>query len=517
MQSFRFQLLAAVNIAIAVLLGAFLVLDYRTEIAQRVSEKHSALQEEVDTLLPAVVQMRASGSGAIQRYIDGVCGRMRETVSPGHHIAVQMGAEVLQAVTHDRASPEIFAAMQDAAQSPAYQSGFGEERMVAARSQQEDVTVYASEFVTNVRRAAGRRMLHRLLRIAVLAIATAVVVNAVFARLANRPLRRLVQTVRQIEQGKLGVRAGAFNTAEFRYLAEAIDSMSCSLAEVERLRRAEMARARRIQEQLLPEPENIQAGSLRFARLYRPAEDVAGDYYDIVTLRDGTWLACIADVTGHGVAAALSATMLKAFLQEAIEHHCDPSAILRSINQRLTVACRTENFASMCVVRCDPRSQSLQYASAGHESGLLLRGDGRLTELPSTGLLLGIMAHTDWQTQTVAIRPGDRLLLATDGATEAMDGDEQPFGRQRLAETWRETGRLSLTEAIECVGHILEQHAGDRRANDDVTLLALEVAPSPATAGTAPVPWLDTSRPGNRPLRGDRPRSLELSPRLDDP
>ncbi len=178
---------------------------------------------------------------------------------------------------------------------------------------------------------------------------------------------RLMVRMVGIEQGELGSRTGAFRTDEFCYLAEAVNSMSASLAEAERRRRAEMAYARHIQEQLLP--GEVAVGGLQFAHLYRPADDVAGDYYDILPLHDGGWLDCIADVTGHGVAAALSATMLRAFLQEATEHHADPSRILRFVNHRLAVACRTENFASMVVVRWDLSSRRLQYASAGHESG----------------------------------------------------------------------------------------------------------------------------------------------------
>lgn len=124
----------------------------------------------------------------------------------------------------------------------------------------------------------------------------------------------------------------------------------------------------------------------------------------------------------------------------------------------------------MCVVRCDVGSQSLQYASAGHETGLLLSPDGRLTELPSTGLLLGIVSDIDWQTQTVPVRPGDRLLLAT----EAMNDREEMFGRPRLGETWQAARHLPLAEAIARLGHILEQYAGDRQATDDLTLLAVE-------------------------------------------
>ncbi len=153
LRSFRFQLLTAVNAAIVVLMGVFLVIDYRTEIDRRVAEKHAALEEEVDTLLPAIRQLQPLGAAAVQRYIDDVCGRMRDTVSPGHHIAVESDGQVLQAVAHHRASPEIFAAMRRAANSPTHQAGFGDERLLAASRREGNTAVYASEYVTHIRRA----------------------------------------------------------------------------------------------------------------------------------------------------------------------------------------------------------------------------------------------------------------------------------------------------------------------------------------------------------------------------
>ncbi len=151
---------------------------------------------------------------------------------------------------------------------------------------------------------------------------------------------------------------------------------------------------------------------LAFACLYQPAEDVAGDYYDISTLPDGSCLICVADVTGHGVPAALSAMMLKAYLEHACEHHnTDPGEILRFLNYRLAVVAQTDNFATMCIVVIDASRRCLRYASAGHETGLLLRGDGQVRELKSTGLVLGILEDTNWTTRSLEIVPGDRLLL----------------------------------------------------------------------------------------------------------
>ncbi|MHC4398946.1 MAG: PP2C family protein-serine/threonine phosphatase [Planctomycetota bacterium] len=472
-RSVRFRLLAAVNTAIVVLLGIFLVLDYRREIAERVAEKHVALAEEAKTLLPAVIRIRPYGEAAVQRYIDDVCGRMWDALSPGHHIAVRLNETVLQAVAHHRASPEILEAMKVAARSSTHRAEFGNEELVVGSSQQADTAVYVSEYLSSIRQAARTQVLRRLPRIVLLAVITAIVVNVVFLRMAARPLRQLVDTVRRIAKGELGVRVGPFKSGEFDYLADAINSMSSSLAETESRRRLEMAKARNIQEQLLP--DQVRVARLRFAHLYQPAEDVAGDYYDMIPLRNGACLACIADVTGHGVPAALSAAMLKAYLQDASEHHSDPGEILRFLNYRLAVISQTDNFVTMCVVVVDSDRKTLRYASAGHESGLLLTADGRVTELPSTGLVLGIIEEADWTTETLAVSPGDRLLLATDGVTEAMSQEGELFGRERLACTFK-TGRdVTIQESVDRIGCSLDEHCDSRAQSDDITLLAFEV------------------------------------------
>lgn len=472
-RSVRFRLLAAVNTAIVLLLGVFLIVDYRQEIAARVAEKHVALEEETKTLLPAVSRMRPYGQAAVQRYIDDVCGRMQDSLSPGHHIAVELNGTVLQAVAHHRASAAIFDAMQQAATSPSHRARVGKEELVVGSTRQAGTVVYVSEYMSNLRRTARGQILRRLPRIVLLVLVTVMVVNLVFLRMAARPLRKLVAAVRRIAQGEFGLQTGPFASEEFDQLAAAVNSMSSSLAEHQRRRQSEMDRARSIQEQLLP--GEVDVPGLQLAHFYRPAEDVAGDYYDIIALPSGACLVTVADVTGHGVPAALSAAMLKAYLQDASEHHDDPGDILRFLNHRLTGIAQTDNFATMFVAVVDSDRNTLRYASAGHDPGLLLSADGRVRELPSTGLVLGVLDDADWTTETLAVGPGDRLLLATDGVTEAISPAGELFGRQRLARQFEQCAGQAIDECISRIRHAVAEHCDTRVPTDDITLLALEI------------------------------------------
>ena len=472
-RSIRFRLLAAVNATMALLLLAFLVVDYYREIADRVAQKHIALEEESRTLLPAIQRVRPQGTPAIQEYLDAVCGQMHEASSPGHHIGVRLNGFVLQAVAHQRASPEIFAAMETAATSPTHRANMGQEQLVVGSVHQGDTSVYVSEYLTDIEKAAGRQVFQRLLGIVLLVVIMAGVINLVFLRIAAKPLEKLVETVRQIARGQLGVQAGPFKTAELEYLAAEINAMSSSLAEIDRQRRHEMDKARRIQEHLLP--GEISIPGLAIANLYQPATDVAGDYYDVVAVSDGSWLLCIADVSGHGVPAAMSAAMLKTLLLHAAEHCAAPAQILRFINDRFSDVSLDGDFASMMLVRWVPGATMLEYASAGHGHAWLLSAAGAAPrELPSTGWLLGIQADSTWETECIPLTSGDRLLLATDGITEAFSVQGEQFGGDRLANLLVKCRDIPVADFVNRINEALCAHRGDAAPTDDCTVVAVE-------------------------------------------
>jgi sigma-B regulation protein RsbU (phosphoserine phosphatase) len=470
--SIRFQLLLAVNAILALSLSAFLVLDYRSEMAERLQDQHVGMEEEAKILLPAVKRLRQQGWEAVQEYLDAACGRMRESQSPGHHIAVSSDGMVLQAMAHHRSSPQILAAMEVGAASPDHRAKLGDEELVVGSHHEGAVTVYVSEYLSNLRHSVLGHIIRRLGASLLMGLLVAAVINVVLLRLIARPLDRLVGTVKQIARGHLGVQAGSFNSTELSCLAGAIDAMSSSLAKADRERRAQMAKARRIQDNLLPPAGN--APGLRMARLYRPAWDVAGDYFDALLLPDQTWLFCVADVTGHGVSAALGAVVLKALFLEAVKFHARPGEILSFINERFAAMCLPEDFASMLVALWNPAAACLEYASAGHEPAYCLAAGGTLHELSSTGPLIGIGLNSTWEMGTLPIGRGDRLLLLTDGIAEASGADGRPFGRERVSRLLGGCRDISLDEVVRRVEKALAEHRAGEQAEDDVTLLAIE-------------------------------------------
>ena len=471
-RTIRLQLLLAINITLGIILLIFFSLDARRELADRLGEKHLSMQGEAKTLLPAVMALYPQGLEVVQEHIDIVCGRMQDAESPGHHIAVRIDGTVLQARTHHRASSRMLDAMQAAVRSPRHRAGVGDEEIIVGSEQRGNLTVYVSENLANAMNKIRRELLGRLAAMALMGLALAVVVNVILLKLVTRPLGRLVQTVHQIAAGRLGAQSGRFNTAEFAFLAGEINAMSSSLADADRGRRRQMEKAKRIQERLVPRLRRD--ALLNVAYLYQPADEIAGDYFDIAEREDGSVVLCVADVTGHGVPAAMGAAMLKILFDSTSRETRDPAMILQNINAAFTKVTLEEDFASIVVAIIDPAEGLACYASAGHEPALLLRQRGPAELLSSTGPLVGIQEDASWSSLRVTLSPGDRLVVFSDGVTETTSDQGELFGLERLVDFLGESSDVEIARICNQLGRVLADFRGSGDCTDDVTLVVVE-------------------------------------------
>lgn len=472
--SIRLKLLLAVNSVLMSALAVLLLIDYQQGLSERMQDKQIALSEEADVLLPAVIALQHHGSADVQAYIDRACAQMQDTTSPGHHIAVELSQEVLQARTHNRDSPAFIEAMRRGSASPDHRASVdGQPILVGARSS-GDTYVYVSEFTTNVRSAARSRLFARAGGIALIGLVAAGIVNYVLLRLVTHPINRLVRTVRRIGKGEFGATMERFSTAELDYLSTEIATMSHSLAEVDRHRQQQMAKARAIQQNLLPRTEQLKSVGIYLT--HQPAEDVGGDYFDVKTANDHQLVVCIGDVVGHGVPAAMSAGMLKTLFAHSSAQQCDPSAVLAEINRRFHAVTLEGDFATMLMVVVDRREGRLVYASAGHEAGYLVRADREIYELSTTGMLLGIDPEALCESVTVEISQGDTIVLLTDGLVETLSPSGKLLGRDVLREVLRDChsdgSAHHIADALLRRG---AEHRGDQPQYDDITVAVIRV------------------------------------------
>jgi sigma-B regulation protein RsbU (phosphoserine phosphatase) len=240
--------------------------------------------------------------------------------------------------------------------------------------------------------------------------------------------------------------------------------------------------AREIQGWLVPQSPPIVAGvDIAFAT--RPANTVAGDYYDAFLCPAGTGgaaprlLVVIADVAGKGMPAAL----LMATFQSSLRTLAQEPIPLGELVVRLNRYCcehslEGRRFTTAVIAELDPASGALAYVNAGHNPPALRRGSGRIESLETGGLPLGIQAGAGYETGELTLTRGDRLVVYTDGVVEAQNARQEEYGEARLMELLRGGAEESAAETLRRMLSSVDAFVGDAARFDDVTCLVLRYA-----------------------------------------
>ncbi len=199
----------------------------------------------------------------------------------------------------------------------------------------------------------------------------------------------------------------------------------------ERANRREWEAAHAAQQALLPRSLPSLPG-FELAAACRPMGDLAGDYYDVRPLNSGRALICIGDVAGKGAAAALVMANLQAAVKALAEEDLSPMELCRRVNRVLLGNCEEGRFVTFFCGVLDPSDRSLRYVNAGHNPPLVVKPNGSLLRLGDGGPVLG--EFEDWSAAQgeVELDAGDRIVLYTDGITEAANADGEEFGAERL-------------------------------------------------------------------------------------
>lgn len=230
-------------------------------------------------------------------------------------------------------------------------------------------------------------------------------------------------------------RPGAFGPSDLALLTSYADQAAISImnarlhseATAKRRLDEQLRVARAIQRSLLPRESPHIAGHVLAGRNL-PSSAVGGDYFDFLPLSGGRWAIVIADVSGSGIPAALLMAGFRADLRAELRHSDQPPVVFGSVNRVLCGELDSDRFVTAFLGIYEPESGSLVYASAGHEPGLLVRASGEVEPLTEGGLLLGVFPEAEYVGETVRVAPGDRLVLCTDGVSEAAGEGDQPLG-----------------------------------------------------------------------------------------
>ena len=202
------------------------------------------------------------------------------------------------------------------------------------------------------------------------------------------------------------------------------------------------------------------------------ARNVGGDFFDVLYLNNRRVGLAIADVSDKGVPAALFMMSSRTLLKSTAMGDIEPGEVLREVNEQMQEDNEAGMFVTVLYAVYDPSNGELTYANGGHNSPLLVHADRTCSLLPSTdGIALGVAPGIQYRQNTLTLSPGDTVVFYTDGVTEAMNGDGEQFGLERLHKLFEaaphrdpERANLAIFEAVNAFG-------GDTPQSDDITCL----------------------------------------------
>jgi phosphoserine phosphatase RsbU/P len=234
----------------------------------------------------------------------------------------------------------------------------------------------------------------------------------------------------------------------------------------------ELEIARRIQLSILPAASRC-LEHFSVATRYKPMSSVAGDFYEVLDSETGAIGLLVADVSGHGVPAALIASMVKVAIQSQRHRQDDPAGLLAGVNEALCGNAQ-DQFVTAGYLFLDPAHGKFCYAGAGHPPMLVLRS-GQVSRIEENGLVLAFLPTAAYRSTAQSLLPGDRFLLYTDGIVEATAPSGEEFGYDRLSQLLEKSGSSSVEQVadliLEAVG------AWSPSQSDDLTVIVCDYKP----------------------------------------
>jgi phosphoserine phosphatase RsbU/P len=262
-------------------------------------------------------------------------------------------------------------------------------------------------------------------------------------------------------------------------LAEKNAALENAQAQIKR----ELDVARALQIAILPATFPATPGCDGAARMI-PATTMGGDFYDFIALPDAKVGLVMADVSGKGVPAAFFMAVARTNLRDLAVNHKLPGACLAQTNDALCAQNPMDLFVTVFYCILDAASGVLRYANGGHNPPSLRRADGSMEVLSGAGgLVLGAMPGVEFPEHAIQLLPGDRLVLYTDGVTEAFNSADEAYGVDRLVAEIRNHGAGAAAPLVERICRSVESFVGSVPQSDDITLIVLawdRVAPASA-------------------------------------
>ena len=236
----------------------------------------------------------------------------------------------------------------------------------------------------------------------------------------------------------------------------------------------ELKKAGQVQESLLP--ENLpKIPGWQLAVVLEPAHETSGDFYDFIPLPDGKLGMVIADVTDKGMSAALYMVLSRSLWRTfALDHPVEPELTMTETNRHIMTDTHGGLFITLFYGILNPHDGNFTYCNAGHHPALLIRAkDSSIEELTHTGIPLGVFDEASWSQKCVEIKPGDAMVLYTDGITDAQNTVEECFDLERLRGALKKYHGKPARELLETLLGQVHNWVGTASQFDDITLMVI--------------------------------------------
>ena len=293
-----------------------------------------------------------------------------------------------------------------------------------------------------------------------------------------QPLARLLAevdaTLDRIDRGKFGLCDVCHDPVEGERIHVDPLVRTCleclSQAEQRALER-DLDLAGHVQRTLLP-PRTFRIDGWEAGYQYQPAGSASGDYVDLMTLDSGEAVFLVGDVSGKGLASSLLMAHLHAIVRSLIALQLPFAELLERTNRIFYESVGGSQYATLVCGKAS-RSGEIELSNAGHCPAILVRGD-TAAMLPATTVPVGLFASAPFPTMRLTLRPGDALVLYTDGVTETTNSDEEEYGTEKLMAAIGRTGQAAVADVISGCLADLAKFRGEGPRRDDLTLFVLK-------------------------------------------
>jgi serine phosphatase RsbU (regulator of sigma subunit) len=324
----------------------------------------------------------------------------------------------------------------------------------------------------------------RNLSVGLLLVVGAFTVILPLASRLTRHLSALNAGVQRLAAGDRAARVDLNTGDEVGELAQSFNRMASELEAHDRLlvKQERLARelelCRQIQNEMLPHGP-LKLGLAEIAGVSIPAREVGGDFFNYFPLADGRIAVLVGDVSGKGVGAALLMANIQATLRARLQLESDLAQLADSVDHDIAANTPPEVYITLFVGLLDPPRRELRYVNAGHNPQFLLRANGGVERLASTGLPVGLLPGRGFEERHVQVEPGDLLFLYTDGAVEAPNEDGEFFDADRLQQALVTASAEGIDEVLVSVERAVRAFRGEAEPADDATMLALRLGRRP--------------------------------------